>query len=192
MNTSLFSLRKIRYRPLSDLTGRRVIIRSLADIRRALSQSLPSLISAGRFKLQDDQSFFAGVIAKYKILDLTFVGDATLLTFADRITSENLCHLGLSNKLSDKSERDDWGLSFMEAITEEIRQDVCFLRVFMDCESSDIGMLRKEFFGRSGSPEKLLNAMIGQILQRFPMTFTISDACLTNCESIWLQKHFYL
>jgi hypothetical protein len=35
-------------------------------------------------------------------------------------------------------------------------------------------------------------AVAQKLKKSFPVTFTIEDACLTNCDAIWLAKHCYL
>jgi hypothetical protein len=35
-------------------------------------------------------------------------------------------------------------------------------------------------------------AIVEKMKKSFPVTFTIEDACLTNCDAIWLAKRFYL
>ena len=36
-----------------------------------------------------------------------------------------------------------------------------------------------------------LDHLAETIGQRFPLTFTIDEACLTNAKSIWAQAYFY-
>jgi hypothetical protein len=204
LNTSLFPLRKLRYRPLSDLTGRRVLIRELADLQAEFIQVLPSLMLTGKFKLRD-QTPFLGMIAKYGMLDLTFIGEGALLTDADRMTSGIMRDLGFSNELSSPDEPGDPFLvdnrAFMETIIKDIREDFCFLRIFMCCESYDIGMMRSDNQGSDQSsaavpiresPQEMMNRRIESVKKRFPLTFVVEDACLTNCDAAWLVKHFYL
>ena len=78
---------------------------------------------------------------------------------------------------------------------------MCYLHVFLTWVLPSVAMDFRNERARieitKGVPKHLahevaLDHLAETIGHRFPITFTIDDACLTNAKSIWAQAYFYL
>ncbi len=89
--------------------------------------------------------------------------------------------------LPDKNEVDDAifpdaGIGFLKEMLDEVRNNKLLFKVLLDSQG--------EYRGAKGAPvEQWVNK---DPAHYFPCEFVISDACITNCGLIWLNKHFYL
>jgi hypothetical protein len=64
LNTSLFQLRKLRYRRLSRLIGRNLTIQSLSHVETAVLAVTEKVLPDVRFELQDSIDHLVGVMGK--------------------------------------------------------------------------------------------------------------------------------
>lgn len=203
MNTSLLSLRKLRYKPLLHLVGRKIIITRISDTEGAVLRVLETSFTA-RCKLQDSAREMALVLTKYGFLDLTFEVPLQLLSRQDQPHRSTLKELGLIGQESSSGEEDR---SCLETLIEGIENGKCWLRLFLfgepatealrhlfDHYRKDAQLMRPSDSVESTMfrLERVVSRLADGIDQRLPMTFTIQDACITNSDSIWLAKHGYL
>lgn len=84
---------------------------------------------------------------------------------------------------------------------EEMIEHGCFLRLFLDSKWSADSMMRywdaTQRERARGLSEDLAIAYAIESLEKqmrgwFPVTFTVTDACLSNSDSVWLAKRVYL
>jgi hypothetical protein len=167
MDTSLFPLRSVRYRPLGHLLSRKLSISSFDQIER----------------------------------DVDFVTPCHPLSVADRLDRKAIRELGYSPRpMKQKSE--DRGC--LETLMDSVKQET-HLRMFLNSDFSRDAMTRlfdeqrRKQSGKNMDMETATEALTSAIFaivekmkKSFPVTFTIEDACLTNCDAIWLAKRFYL
>ncbi len=173
--------------------GRELIIPALAEVEKTLWQVMGTALSA-EFSLDSEPVHMARVLAKYGILDLAFITSVPLLGSDDQISWDALrtLHLAVGQGQLDE------GIEFVE---QELRDDACFLRVFLTCAPlCDAIQLRtdkaRSMIAGGVAPhlayEAALDEMAKNIAKEFPLAFVIDDACLTNSRWIWTNKYFYL
>ena len=184
---------RLRYRPLSGAIGRQLTIPAFSDIEKTVLQEMRDLLPA-EFSLRDDPRHMAKVLTKYGALDLTFTSSTPVLSDADRITPEALLNLGLATQQGSMTEEFEW-------VEKGLSDDECFFRLFLSWGTPYAAMELRDQQARAelarGVPRNLVyeaafDHLVENVGQRFPLTFTVDDACLTNSESIWVQAHFYL
>lgn len=192
MSVSTLAYRRLKYRELPDFRGRQVVIPAFAEIEAAVLQALAPALPA-QFRLQDAASQTAMLMAKYGALDLTFASPPVLID-ADTITWDALQKLGLAERTGVLTEEFQW-------VEQSLKDDVCFLRVFLTWVPPSVAMDFRDKQARieitKGVPLHLahdaaLDHLADTIAQRFPLTVAIDDACLTNAKFIWVEAHFYL
>src|SRR5947207_13567753 len=146
-----------------------------------------------QFVLETSASHMAMLMAKYGALDLTFAS-THVLAVDDTITWDALAKLGLAESPGVLAEESEW-------VEQTLSDDVCYLHVFLTWMLPSVAMdLRNEQarieitkgVPRHHAHDAALDHLAETIGQRFPITFTIDDACLTNAKFIWAQAHFYL
>jgi hypothetical protein len=193
VSTPTPAYQRLKYRPLPEFAGRQVTIPAFGEIEKTLLHEMAHALSA-QFKLESDTTHMARLMAKYGALDLTFVASGSVLTAADTITWDALSKLGLAEREGTLAEEFVW-------VEQNLRDDVCFLRVFLTWVFPAVAMDHRNEQARAeiakGVPKHLahdaaLDYLAENIGQRFPLTCTIDDACLTNSKSIWVEAHFYL
>jgi hypothetical protein len=193
MDTSLFALRRLRYRPLCHLLNTRLIISSFDQIERDILAALISDVSE-EFRLASTLSNLEIMFAKYGFLDLDFVTPRNMLTVADKIDRRAMLELGYSPRPTKQGKTDR---ACMEALMSSVKQET-YLRMFLSSDLSRDAMARilDETKQHHSTGTQAITAAVFAIAEklkkRFPIVFTIEDACMTNCDGIWLSKHVYL
>lgn len=173
-------LRGLRYTELSHLIGLEIEIDSLEKLRNNLDklliehkQPVASLLSE-----HPDVPF-----RKYGILDLAFEVLNTDHPI-DRKPARFLKEMGF---LPDRAEVDDAvfpdaGIGFLEEMLEQTQSGKLMLKLFLRSRG-----------GYQGAKDRPVEEWLKMDLTKhFPCKFAIVDACITNCDLIWLNKHFYL
>ncbi len=105
--------------------GRQLTIPAFDEVEKTLLHEIGPALAA-QFKLDSEPPQMARVMAKYGILDLTFTSSAPVLSRADQISWVALRTLSLT---LGKDQLDE-GFEFVE---RGLRDDTCFLRVFLTC-----------------------------------------------------------
>lgn len=193
MNTAIPAYQRLKYRQLSAFVDRQLHIPTFHAIQAVLLREMASVLPA-QFVLQSKPDWMANVMAKYGMLDLTFGTPVSVLTAADTISWDSLQRLGLAETKGTLAEEFEW-------VERNIHEDQCFLRVFLTCYLPAEAMQLRDEQARieisRGVPAReassaALDYIAANIAQRFPLTATIDDACLTNSPSIWVNAHFYM
>jgi hypothetical protein len=134
------------------------------------------------------------MLAKYGFLDLDFVTPRLLLSAADRLNRAAIRDLGYSPRPASQERR---GCGCAETLISNGKQET-HLRIFLNSELSRDAMARildetKQHYAMGMDAMTTAISVIAKKSKKsFPITFVIEDACLTNCDAIWLAKHFYL
>jgi hypothetical protein len=206
MNTSILRrVQAIRYQKLGELIGKSITLNSLAEIaERILPELAPDFI--GDFTLETSVEQVRAVVAKYGFLDLKFHSSKTLPSNS-RLTTSTLRELGFlgRRKLLADQEKDRFvrepcpDPTFITELVDETT-DGAYLLFFLDSADSSSAMHR--CFDRMvevrsrGILENADAVAFGELLEevegRFPLKFVIDDACLSNSEMIWFNRHQYL
>lgn len=102
--------------------------------------------------------------------------------------------LGLATSQGSLTEEFEW-------VERGLSDEECFFRVFLTWGTPQAAMELRDQQARvelgKGVPKNLaydaaFDSLVENVAQRFPLTFTVDDACLTNSESIWVLEHFYM
>src|SRR5436305_7962469 len=193
MNAGLPSHQPLKYRPLSRFVGQHLTIPAFGEIEKTLLHEMDAALPA-QFSLDSGPLHKARVMAKYGILDLTFTTGVSVLGTDDQISWDALRMLALAVGEGQLDE----GFEFVE---RGLRDDTCFLRVFLTCAPPwDAMQLRndrampkmKAGVAPQLAFEDALDELAENIAQQFPVTFVIDGACLTNSRWIWTNRYFYL
>lgn len=184
---------RLKYRPLPKAIGRQFTIPSFGEIEKTVLLEMHPLLLV-EFSLRDDPRHMARVLTKYGALDLTFTSSSPVLSNADRITPEALLNLGLTTKQGSMAEEFEW-------VEKGLSDEECFFRLFLTWGTPQAAMELRNQQARAevakGAPgnlayETAFDYLVENVGRRFPLAFTVDDACLTNSESIWVLEHFYL
>jgi hypothetical protein len=169
--------RGLRYRPL-PLIGQRLRIDSLDAVEPALRALVSPWIAAGAPWGGCD---VVGGLAKYGLIDRSF--DAPPALLEDPSTLVGIAALR-ANGMGLRAEPDpdpeiaaaeaEMNADFLRDLADKLGS--CVLKVFLD---DDVDGARR--------PRRL-----SLLPEYFPRVFTVTDACVTNADGIWMGKHFYL
>lgn len=187
--------RRLRYRPLPDVVGHTLTIRSLTNAISEIEHNLASLLPGLQFG-QAIENNTAGSIAKYGIIDLTFNVQAIDWDRRDAPGIPLLLELGFV--ISPSEIPDDEKLTIdpdedptcLEALRKEINENQNVLRVFI--EERPRRDLQKHMTSMMSSRESTDKVKDTFLSGYFPKEFVVKDACLTNSAFVWFHKHFWM
>ncbi|CAN5403977.1 hypothetical protein BH11CYA1_BH11CYA1_04760 [soil metagenome] len=174
------TLRSVRYSTLSNVIGKQVLISSAANASSEVTKILQN-----EFRWLDPTRLteMAEVtLPKYGLLDLSF-------SLVDQhetnpLTVKDLKNLGGFPSKNDRSQtKGDYSLlpEFHEQICEEAEMNSLNALFFLTSDA-----MSDEPYVSGGSPDVLAFTL------RYPQIVTVKDACITNAESIWTLKYFYM
>lgn len=173
-------VRRLRYHSFEDLIGQKIEVSSI----ESAATEVGAMIEQYGIKIGPVESHFSeGTFMKHGLLDYSYpVLDSPVM--AERQPVRFLKEIGL---LLDRADVDDAifpdaGLGFLEELLEQVRANQLLFKIVLDSEGEYRGTQ-----GPYGDKWRELDPS-----QFFPCRFVVSDACLSNCSSIWLAKHFYL
>jgi hypothetical protein len=156
----------------------------LTSIERAPGE-VSAFIRHHGIEVADSRDLSAGVFLKYGVLDYEFNTVVTDIVL-ERQRVRFLKDLGL---LFDKRDVDDSmffdaGIGFLEEMVDETKENKLLFKIMLDRQGEGEIL---------SAPSPVSNEWLNTDSNNyFPCEFTVRDACLTNCGSIWLNKHFYL
>lgn len=178
--------RELRYLPLSEFVGRNVRIRSIQTVADDVRDVL-SLIVPEECQLLTDAKLIEGTLAKYGFLDLTFSAPSCLLESQYQSGISLLKDLRYIREPSEVEEEDyDFyellgeDPTFLTQLTEDLATNKVFIRLFLRGAPA-YEDVRESLRGIPALPPQYL-----------PRLFAIADVCVTNAESVWFHKHFYM
>jgi hypothetical protein len=198
--------RGLKYRLLPELIGTKVTIESVrsvpfnvvAMLDRALLDRALSL--PVRFSGPQEHSITVA-LAKYRILDLRFTVDGVEWQPKDTPGISLLKEFGFILKPNDILGRvrqsvlehdDPTCINFLD---KDIGQDQTLLRLYLEEVPRGKGTEYLEELTKAGK-RRLLKGSVAEMELLldgfFPHEMAVSDACLTNADSIWFHKHFYM
>ena len=202
MDTTLLNIRKLKYRHLSDLIGRQVIIDRLGMVEQTVLRTLVSSWATS-FTLNTSERDIAIDIAKHGALNLDFVTTRIeLLSESDAATLQLLRGLGLFDEEQKKAAielgwKDPTGA---KEVADSVTESKVFFAVTLASKApmDAIRELVSEVTGEVSTGVSSESAVYAVLLRRienaatqFPRTFTVEEAFLSNSDSIHLRKYFY-
>jgi len=204
----LLTLRKLKYRHLPELIGRQIAIPAITQVEEPVLAAIVPVFRSS-FKLKDSFENLALVMRKYGFLDVTLISSEPLLAPSDKISRAVIRELGYSPRPSgpgtdlEPGAKEQLGSdrACLEVLIEDIAEETCFLRLFLNSKWSEGAIIRfvkqmNEERAQGVSEEDAIDAAATTLAEKmrgwFPVTFTVEDACLSNSDSIWLAKHGYL
>jgi hypothetical protein len=163
-----------------ELIGLKVTLSSRDAMLAEIQFMLDKVVPGCRFRGPKMPTPY-GTLLKYGLLDLNY--DATSDMAAAR------SHRGLSllkemRFVSQAAEHnstafDEDAFSFWTDLLNDFEENQIILKLFLEENSAGPSLERLQRFRQPS-------------LMQFPISMEITDACLTNLESLWLLKHFYL
>ena len=132
-----------------------------------------------------EQHVLDGQISKYGILDLSFKAPSSLLDREAEKGISLLQELGFidAEERSLLDGEPDEEAVCLEQLRAAIERRETHLLVFLSSTEPDRSELTAaERLARLHDPAAV----------RFPMVFTVTDACVSNSSLVWINKHFYL
>jgi hypothetical protein len=169
--------RDFRYRPLPSLEGSKLSVASFDAVEGGLRALLEE--NGLRPTVFDGNNFGASV-AKYDLIDVRFGTSPAALEHAD--TRIGLAALRELQFLESPQGGEDVG-SCLEILVKEVTDGFCQIKLFLEAETprnSRNPVVRRQMI-KLQLPENY-----------FPRNFILCDACVTNANSIWLEKHLWL
>lgn len=174
--------RDLRYCTLMSMIGKSV---KITDRKR-----IPIETTAFADQFVDGCSFAGpenlyGPIAKYGILDVRFTAPPALLNTVTETGLPLLCELGfIHNDAQQHIEELEGNLPYgIEELRDGIAAKETHLMLFL--RSSSLNMKNKSIV-------EIRARLRDPTLIRFPIIFTVVDACATNASYVWVEKHFYM
>ncbi|HTB72740.1 MAG TPA: hypothetical protein VK762_05835 [Polyangiaceae bacterium] len=181
MESNLGALKRLardfRYRPLPSLEGSKLPVASFDAVEGGLRALLEE--NGLRPTIFDGNNFRAS-IAKYDLIDVRFGTSPAALEHAD--TRTGLAALRELGFLESPQDGEDGG-SCLEMLAEDINDGICQIKLFLQAETP-----------RNVRDPVVRRQMIKLKLPKdyFPRNFILGDACVTNANGIWLEKHLWL
>lgn len=169
-------LATLKYREIPALIGRTVRITSVEtapeEVLAGCRDALPVSARFGKPGVSERE----GTLATYGILDLTYRIDPIELRDIEPGGPALARDLGLFGDLEDMLENEGgWESLLWEEIAEGNAYARLFLRAWEELTSEERENRRK--YGVSADFSR--------------QTYRVLDACLTNADLVWLNKHFY-
>lgn len=197
----------VKYREIGRLVGQRITISSLAAIAADVTAAVqPYALSCGKLELRSTNMQL--ILAKYKMLDLSFATSNTVLSRKDRIDRKTLESLGfvssreevrsIEDVIADVEGKDP---TLMASLVKEAQAGHEWLKIFLDVwparDSLSEYMEAVKKVQQSGVSEfeassVAFDALLLRVDGLFPGQFLIRDACITNSDFVWFNKHFYM
>lgn len=204
MNRKLLRLlHEVRYREITELIGKEIVISTFSSIRQELTDAVHALIPLnGQLELTSKN--LSGTLAKYAILDLKFATSQQVLSEPDKLSRKALTDLGfLVSKKDEKAAREleDRDPTCIESLVEGLPEEKEWLLVFLELDPRGDPFMerfhaRQRAIEAGVAPEEAYDVCLQEAVEalptRFPAKFKIIDACITNSDFIWFHKHFYL
>jgi hypothetical protein len=174
--------RNLQYHPVTELIDQPLTLSSLDRIVNDSQELIRRFFPGGTYR-GPEEKYRVGVLAKYGLLDLTFAVPEADFPPKDVPGCTPLRSLGFvgTRKSSANPEDPNELLIWLEQMEEEIKNDGAIVKLML-VETKHLAPERETWRKWVREPG----------LMPFPKDFRVLDACLTNSDSVWINKHFYL
>ncbi|KIX19730.1 hypothetical protein SY27_16850 [Flavobacterium sp. 316] len=169
----------IKYQEFPELINSEIelILDNSDEINKAMQKFVYD-----NLKLDLSFNISMGQIAKLGLIDLTI----NLESKYDFPTSNGIETLKTNKLIDDENDN----LDFEEILKEQVQNDKTFLKLFLSVKGfTKINWFREnknEFY------EYIKTGIYKPKQENQTAIFELKDICLTNCESIWFGKYFYV
>lgn len=187
-------LKGLKYESLDHLVGRAIEIRSVEtveeDILSGLINDVPSESSLIKSSDPRFEDALERVMAKYGFIDATFSVSNNLLrncSRANRKLLEELCFV-YEKGSEEEFDSEDAAFAFAE-LTEDIEENKAYIKLFVEKEDRK---KHSTYISEQYDKHIKLNETYIPEFPDLPKTFVITDACITNSDFVWINKHFYM
>jgi hypothetical protein len=193
--------RGLKYRPLPELIGTTVTIENVSSVPSIIGAMLDSALSLPVRFSGPQEPWITIALAKYRSLDLTFIVDEVKWQPADIPGIAILKEFGFILNPDDLSENVRQAMlegddpTCITTLDEDIGKNQSFLRLFLEEVPRRKGTEYLEELTKAGKRHLLKGgvAEMERLLDGFfPHEMAVSDACITNADSIWFHRHFYM
>lgn len=173
--------RRLRYGTVDPLIGQTVTVRSLQtiveDIQPLVDEACPGSRFAG-----PEEAYRIGMLAKYAMLDLRYKAPREMAATTAACGLSVLKELGLIWH-RDKADNDqNYLFDCLGDLLDDFNKDETILKLFL-----------REVPPRPVPPPPTWPEIYENLhLIPFPKRMEIKDACITNSDRVWFEKHFYL
>ena len=174
--------RGLLYCSLPKLLDRRVEVCSLETFESDLFAILGGDLPVDSRLTSPDRRHLEIALAKYGLIDVQLSVSSRHLAACSLISGETLRELGF---ISTPEEKD----YISKNALEPDKEDIGLLDLLVEDVEANEAMI-KLFLKTTESRSPRLSLKLAD--DYFPQTFVIEDACLTNSNYVWLNKHFYL
>lgn len=184
-NTLLLNIaRNLRYKTFTPMLGKRVKISERTSITTEVAWFVAQFADSCSF-YGPEQKYLDGQIAKYGLLDMQFTARSTMLDADSKKGIPLLRELGFidGNTQDLIEELGGDSASCLEELRDGIVENKTYLMLFLESSNPNMAeMSMRDRMARVYDPAKI----------RFPIVFTVADACVTNSSFVWMNKHFYI
>lgn len=171
--------RELRYKTLNGAVNRDIIIHRLESIESDILASLADAFPVDCHLVKTENEFLEGAIAKYGIIDATFLAPDNLLGTDSPGGITLLKELGF---ITDANSEDS------NAVEEMFGDDPTCLAEL--AEGIDKSQMVIRIFLQDDRDEDTFYLKIPE--GYFPRKFRVEDACVANSDFVWFHKHFYM
>lgn len=185
-------LRGLKYQTLDKLIGREVEICSLKSVQADIFNALGKYIPIESYLISPKEPYLEGAMAKYGIIDAEFSTPSRYLEILPRINRNTLEDIGFAyEKGSNENFSGEDTLFGFESLAEDVGENKAFIKLFLELDSK--AEHSKNVINNIRSfKEKGMRPKLKLPKDFFPNLFIVEDACLTNSDFVWINKHFYL
>lgn len=176
--------RNLRYRTLAPMIGQPVTVSDRTRIATETAAFVARFADGCSFA-GPEQHILDGQIAKYGLLDLRFVASSKLLDADATDGVPLLRELGFVDSEWQRLAREFGADSdvCLEGLRDDIAKNATHLMLFLESSNPKVSeMSWTDRMARVRDPSMI----------RFPIEFTVVDACVANATSAWMTKHLYL
>ena len=181
----------MKYRSLPELMKIKITINKIETIEEDLKNAIREIFPE-EHKLLTTAKNMEGMMIKYDFLDLTFSTNYNLLESEYKSGISLLKNLWFLEKRNLPENNDDeiWGDWFEEEpnclsfLAEDIDRNKTYIKMFVESSKPRSRQTKWQHF-KSFSINKLPPNYL-------PQQFIIKDACVSNSDSVWFHKYFFL
>lgn len=188
-------IRTLRYETLSGAIGRDMTLTSTDSAPQEIVEALAAVIPEGLTYFGPDAESRTAAVGKYGLLDLSYTVDVEQLEWESRggrglleerryvLNATDLQELDAERTAEDEEFDREFYVDSLERVVEDARKNKNFVKLFLRSSEAEGRLERKRSlrFVKEGLPSDW-----------WPLEFQVTDACVTNADSAWFFKHFYL
>ena len=192
-------VRNVKYRDLPELQGKKITVSSFAAVTKEVLDGLNISFSPCP-TLATPTRELSAALGKYGILDLEFEC-ADILGMSDLISRSQLRNLGFFDRPLRTEMKAAGGAdpTCVSLLIEDLNVQKSFLKLFLESDPNANAMHRvvREYESdlKSGASAQIDDTIARLVLhaeEGLPLSFVVTDACLTNSTFVWFHRHLWM